>query len=127
MLLDGPGTYPLPGGGALTVEQAMPPTDWSSVSADTAWFDPGSTPFPWLVRTFSPGDRIVPFGMTGSKKVKELFIDARIPLRERRSIPLVFSGGRLIWVCGVRIAEGARVAAGATNVIRAAVAGRPPN
>lgn len=127
MLLEGPGTYPLPGGGVFSVEEAVPPADWSTVSADTAWFDAGSTPFPWLLRTFRPGDRIVPFGMTGSKKVKELFIDARIPLRERRSIPLVFSGGRLIWVCGVRVAEGARVATGTPEVIRAGVIGRPLN
>ncbi len=127
MLLDGPGSYPLPGGGVLSVEVAKPPSDWSAVSIDTAWFDSGSAPFPWLVRTFRPGDRIVPFGMTGSKKVKELFIENKIPLRERRSIPLVFSDGRLIWVCGMRVGESARVAAGTTNGIKAALIGRSLN
>ncbi len=123
IFLEGPGTYPLPGGTTLTIEEAAQPPDWSAVSADTGWFDAENAPFPWLLRTFRPGDRIVPFGMTGSKKVKELFIDARIPLCERRRIPLVFSGGRLIWVCGVRVAEGARVAAGTPKIIRAAVVG----
>ncbi len=65
--------------------------------------------------------------MTGSKKVKDLFIDAKIPQPLRRSIPLIFSGGRLIWVCGVRVAEGVRVAAGETRAIRATVTGRPLN
>ncbi len=127
MLLDGPGSYPLPGDGVLVVEEAVPPADWTMVTPAEAWFDAGSAHFPWLVRTFRPGDRIVPFGMTGSKKVKELFIDARIPLQERRGIPLVFSSGRLLWVCGMRVAEGARVAAGTTKVIRAAVIGRSLN
>jgi tRNA(Ile)-lysidine synthase len=122
-LLEGPGSYPLPGGGTLTIDEAVPPADWSVVPADTVWFDAGSVPFPWLVRTFRPGDRMIPFGMTGSKKVKELFIDAKVPQRERRSIPLVFSGGQLIWACGVRVAEGARVRAGAPKAIRATVIG----
>jgi tRNA(Ile)-lysidine synthase len=79
------------------------------------------------VRTFRPGDRIVPFGLAGRKKVKDLFIDARIPLADRRSIPLVFSAGRLIWVCGVRVADGARVVAGTQNIIRAEILGQPRN
>ncbi len=124
MLLEGPGAYSLPGGGILTIEDAPAPADWSGVYADTGWFDAESASFPWVVRTFRPGDRFVPFGMTGSKKVKDLFIDAKIPQSLRRSIPLIFSAGRLIWVCGLRVAEGMRVAAGETRAIHATVTGR---
>ena len=44
---------------------------------------------------------MTPFGMSGRKKVKDIFIDRKIPLSERRRIPLLFCGTDLIWVAGV--------------------------
>jgi tRNA(Ile)-lysidine synthase len=40
--------------------------------------------------------------MTGHKKVKNLFIDGKIPLVSRRRIPLLFCGEMLLWVGGMR-------------------------
>ena len=59
-------------------------------------------PFPWVVRGYSPGDRIVQRGMAGHKKVKDLFIDEKIPRPKRPNIPLFFSGDVLFWVAGLR-------------------------
>ena len=117
--IPGPGTYPLSGGGffVVTVEPALP--DFAALPAHTACFDPGKAPFPWQVRPFQPGDRIVPLGMRGSKKVKDLFIDARIPLPQRRRIPLVFSGDTLIWVCGVRSSNLSRIEAMPACIVKA--------
>jgi len=67
------------------------------------------TPFPWRVRSFRAGDRIVPFGMTGRKKVKDVFIDRKIPLADRRRIPLLFCGNELIWIAGVCASESCRI------------------
>ncbi len=100
--LDGPGRYPLPGGWVLTVDLARPPADPRSAPATTVYFDLDQAPFPWRVRTFRPGDRFSPFGMDGHKKVKELFIDAKIPLSLRCRIPLLFCGDTLLWVGGMR-------------------------
>jgi tRNA(Ile)-lysidine synthase len=57
-------------------------------------------PFPWTLRSFKQGDRIVPKGMTGRKKVKDYFIDKKIPLGRRRLIPLLFVGNELLWIAG---------------------------
>jgi tRNA(Ile)-lysidine synthase len=103
----------------LSVKMSSPPTDWKSVPITRAYFDLGLTPFPWLVRTFRDGDRIVPFGMTGSKKVKDLFIDMKIPAKARRQIPFIFCGEKLVWICGVRVAAGARIAADTENLASA--------
>jgi tRNA(Ile)-lysidine synthase len=100
--IDGPGSYPLPGNGTLAVDYAEPPGDAISAPPSTAFFDPSQVPFPWLVRSCRPGDRLSPFGMKGSKKVKDIFMDAKVPLPERRFIPLVFCGGTLLWVAGLR-------------------------
>ncbi len=67
-----------------------------------AYFDAAVLGLPLLVRPFMAGDRIAPFGMKGHKKVKEIFIDKKIPLRERGSIPLVTSGKEVLWIPGVR-------------------------
>ena len=62
------------------------------------------------VRFFRPGDRFVPLGMKGSKKLKSFFIDEKIPQNERRLVPLLTSKGEnIIWVYEKRIGENYRV------------------
>lgn len=119
VVVSGPGRHPLPGGGSLIVTIDPAPTDYTALSFNNACFDPDKAPFPWLVRTFNNGDRIVPLGMNGSKKVKDLFIDAKIPLFQRRRIPLVFSNKTLIWVCGLRTSQLARCEGTSIPIIRA--------
>ena len=116
LLVEGPGSYRLPGGWALTVAMGTAPASWEEGPPDTAWFDPETAPFPWLVRTFRPGDRIRPFGMIGEKKVKDLLIDQKISPIERRSLPLIFAGGRLAWVCGIRRGAAGEVPPGSGRV-----------
>jgi len=62
------------------------------------------------VRFFRPGDRFVPLGMKGSKKLKSFFIDEKIPQNERRLVPLLTSKDEdIIWVYEKRIGENYRV------------------
>jgi tRNA(Ile)-lysidine synthase len=113
-----PGHYPLPGGGSLEV--AICPAarvDYNGLSADSACFDLDITPLPWLVRNFRPGDRIIPIGMAGRKKVKDVFIDNKIPMSERKMIPLLFCEGELLWIAGLRRADRGRVCEGTTTVL----------
>ncbi len=57
------------------------------------------------VRTRCDGDRFSPLGMSGSKKLKDYFIDEKIPRMERDNIPLVCAGNDIIWVVGYRMSE----------------------
>lgn len=116
MVIDGPGSYTLPCGGIVTVRLCEPPLAWADVPAGRAYFDPLATPFPWTLRTFRPGDRFRPFGMAGTRKVKEFFIDSKVPADIRRRIPLLFCGGELLWICGLRTSEAGRIAPGTTRV-----------
>jgi tRNA(Ile)-lysidine synthase len=124
--VDRPGIYPLPGGGSLAVDHAIPPDDLKSVPATTAWFDLAKAPFPWLVRSFRPGDRFSPFGMAGQKKVKDLFIDAKLPVASRSRIPLLFCGETLLWVGGVRVSNAARLTERTETAVRAEISGFAP-
>jgi len=109
LLIKVPGYYPLPEFGSLKIGISVPPASLDTLPADTVFLDLGKFPFPWRVRTFLPGDRIIPFGMNGRKKVKDIFIDRKIPLSERKRIPLLFCGTDLIWVAGVCVSELCRI------------------
>jgi len=107
-LIPGPGSYLLPDGALLRIEISPLPADPGG-SPTSAFFDGDKMPFPWHVRTFRPGDRIQPLGMSGRKKVKDVFIDCKIPLSQRRRTALLFCGDELIWIVGLRTSQLARV------------------
>ena len=50
-----------------------------------------------------PGLRMRPAGGVGTRKLQDIFVDARVPREERDAWPLVFAGERLAWVPGVAI------------------------
>lgn len=54
------------------------------------------------LRNRKPGDRFVPFGMKGSKKIKDYFIDEKIGLELRDKIPLITDKDDIMWVVGYR-------------------------
>ncbi|SFK39845.1 tRNA(Ile)-lysidine synthase [Halobacillus dabanensis] len=59
--------------------------------------------FPLVVRTRQNGDRIRVRGMNGSKKVKDIFIDQKIPARLRDTWPIVTDqSGEVLWVVGLK-------------------------
>lgn len=59
--------------------------------------------FPLTIRTRKIGDRIKLKGMNGSKKVKDIFIDHKLPLRDRDEWPIVTdASGEIIWLPGLK-------------------------
>lgn len=60
------------------------------------------------VRGWRPGDRMQPAGMSGTKKLQDLFVDAGVPREERKGIPVFESARGIVWVGGVRLADWAR-------------------
>jgi tRNA(Ile)-lysidine synthase len=100
-----PGTFILNDSGWKIdiLEQATPaPPIEKKNQAD---FDLDRLSFPLIFRSFRSGDRFVPLGMKGSKKVKDFFMDIKLPSTERATTPILTSGGRIIWLCGLRTDE----------------------
>ncbi len=64
---------------------------------------------PITVRTRREGDRFFPLGANGSKKLKDFFIDSKVPLKDRDTIPIVTMLGQPIWIVGYRIDDRFRV------------------
>ena len=61
------------------------------------------------IRNRLPGDRLHPLGASGSRRLKEIFIDRRVPRSSRERWPLLCVGERIAWVPGVTIDESFRL------------------
>jgi tRNA(Ile)-lysidine synthase len=70
------------------------------------------------VRNKENGDRFQPLGMKGSKKLQDLFVDEKVPAQRRDSIPVVESGGKIVWVGGLRIDDRARVTKNTKKIVK---------
>lgn len=65
--------------------------------------------FPIRARTRRPGDRMRPAGVSGTKKLKSLFIDHKIPQKVRDVWPVIVDAeGDIMWVPLVRHGDYAR-------------------
>jgi tRNA(Ile)-lysidine synthase len=60
---------------------------------------------PLVVRGRKPGDRMAPYGLKGTKKVQDIFVDAKVPEHCRDGIPLLVCGEEIVWIPGYRIAD----------------------
>lgn len=55
------------------------------------------------IRSRRKGDRFQPLGMSSTKKLKEFFIDEKIPRSQRDRIPILTDGNKIMWVIGYSI------------------------
>lgn len=69
------------------------------------------------VRNRKEGDRFSPFGMKGNKKLKDLFIDLKVPKEERDNIPLICFDDEIAWISGYRISENYKVDKNTKNIL----------
>lgn len=58
-----------------------------------------------IVRNRKSGDRFHPFGMNGSKKLKDYFMDEKINKDIRKEIPLLIDDENILWVVGYRTSD----------------------
>lgn len=78
-------------------------------------------------RAWVPGDRFRPLGAPGTKKVKDWFIDRRVPLAERKTLPLVVDGsGEVIWIPGFPPAESRKIQPSTKTALRLTYQARNP-
>lgn len=64
------------------------------------------------------GDRFIPLGMGGTKKVKDFFIDAKIPKGKRDLTPIIRNKLGIVWVAGYRIDERYKISKDTRQVLR---------
>jgi tRNA(Ile)-lysidine synthase len=65
--------------------------------------------FPLIIRCWKKGDRITPLGMSGSKKLSDLFVEKKIPLNKKNNIPIIVSDNKIIWVAGIKSSDSTKI------------------
>ncbi|MEW6228795.1 MAG: tRNA lysidine(34) synthetase TilS [Bacillota bacterium] len=125
-----PGITRLPEAGVVIEAEVFEAGDWPDLltavrraGKGEAYLDFDVVGRDIVARSRREGDRISPLGMNGSKKIKDLFIDEKVPGNMRDRIPVIVAGGKILWVVGVRMSGLARVTPGTCRVLR--LAARP--
>jgi tRNA(Ile)-lysidine synthase len=70
------------------------------------------------IRNRRDGDVFKPFRSNGTKKLKEFFIDRKIPREQRDAIPLVCAGSEVVWVVGYKISDKFKVTENTKSVLK---------
>ncbi len=105
----GPGSYrwePGPATVDVRLVQAGGGPPRGVASFDAGWLDRGL-----VLRRLRPGDRMRPRGGTGSRKLQDLLVDAKIARERRRGLPALVAGGGdgpILYVPGLRASEEGR-------------------
>ena len=69
------------------------------------------------VRNRRNSDFMIPFGMSGKKKLKDIFIDNKIPLNERPKLLVLEDDNKIIWLENYRISNECRVTANTQKIL----------
>jgi len=86
----------------LRARIAAIPSDVSALPTDEVWF-PKVVGLQLTVRGWRQGDRMQPFGMSGTRLLSDLLGESKVPRQQRPHLPVVEDeSGRIIWVAGVR-------------------------
>lgn len=97
-----PGEIMLPSGDIIRMEY----TDHEQVEGIGPYqclIDFEEAALPLVIRNRKNGDRMTILGMDGTKKVKDLFIDEKIPLHKRNTWPIITNQyDQIIWIPGLR-------------------------
>jgi tRNA(Ile)-lysidine synthase len=82
------------------------------------YFDYDMIHEPITLRYRKDGDRFMPLGMKGNRKLKDLFIDLKIPKAQRNEIPLICFGEDIAWVVGYRTCEKFKISKDTKNILQ---------
>ena len=84
---------------------------------DIAYIDAGKLCGELKLRKWQSGDKFVPFGMKGFKKVRDYLRDRKLSLFEKEKVMVVTSGEEIVWLVGERTDNRFRIDATTVNVL----------
>ena len=87
-------------------------------TANFAYVDLSKVGFPLTVRSRRDGDMIIPFGMTGSMKLKKFMNSKGVSRHRRDNILLLCDDNEVLWVAGVGLSNRIGVSDKPTHVIQ---------
>ncbi len=133
-ILQVPGKLVLPGPGLILQSRVLHPPHCArvvdSLLSETppllvrhAFIDYNKVELPLHIRFWKPGDRMRPLGMSGHRKIQDIFVDDKVSRTDRSRVPLVLDDDhRVLWLAGVRVAECAKLDGDTDRVLHLRVA-----
>lgn len=96
--------------------------DFSDIQKESMiqYIDGDKLPSDYIVRYRQNGDFFRPLGVDGRKKLKDWFIDNKIPREERDIQPLLCSGSEILWIIGKSLGNSLKIDKNTKNFIRIA-------
>lgn len=122
--IDGPGEYHIDGRKDVLVISGVEKKEWELMEDKyeektyTKWLDCDILGRKLVLRTRKTGDYIVVDSRGSRKKIKDLFIDLKIPKDERDKILLLADGKEVLWIIGYRINYNCRVTDSTGKIVK---------
>jgi tRNA(Ile)-lysidine synthase len=126
--LYGPGSFHLEAGQCIVSLEELEGVSLADAGASPGivFLDGDRITYPLVIRSLRPGDRFIPLGMTGHKKLKDFFIDLKIPSEARARIPILTCNNIPIWICGLRIDDRFKVTPDTKKILKATFRRKTP-
>jgi tRNA(Ile)-lysidine synthase len=97
-----PGEIELPNGASIKMDVIDDKKNVETIGF-YALFPADKIKLPIQIRTRKKGDRMNLKGMSGSKKLKDIFIDSKIPIQDRDAWPVITDkDGCILWLPGIK-------------------------
>lgn len=68
-----------------------------------AYLDVRKLEFPLVYRKWRFGDKFIPLGMKGNRKLSDFLKDEKLSIADKESVRVLESAGKIVWVVGLRI------------------------
>jgi tRNA(Ile)-lysidine synthase len=98
--------------------KTMPSEKVLTNNKNLAFLDYDKLIFPITIRNRDNGDRFIPYGLSGFKKLKDFFIDEKVSKFDRDKIPIFTDAKKIIWIGGMRIDNRLAINQKTTNILR---------
>ncbi len=98
--IESEGSYTTPFPFEITILESTDKIDFSN--RHIGYFDAEKLTFPLVLRRWNKGDKFVPLGMKGQKKLSDYFTDIKANQFEKEKIWILESVGKIAWIIGNR-------------------------
>lgn len=108
----------------LTLEDVKDVIDVKNINIedkDIIYFDYDLIKGKIIARNRRAGDSIIPSGMNGSKKIKDIFIDLKVPKEERNKKIILADDESILWLEGYRINDKYKVSAASKKILKVSI------
>ena len=93
-------------------------TGQTDFQPNIAYLDANKVSFPFTLRKWRKGDKFIPLGMKGNKKVSDYFIDLKLNQLEKENCWILESNNKICWIVGYRQDERSKIKKDTINYIK---------